>query len=96
MKRRKLSAEALKFFREAGRKGGKVGGSAGGAAAAAGMTPEQRTARAKKASAAGVKARAAKAKKRAKGGVIPTPAFFRVSGEARKNGFDPLIIDRRV
>jgi hypothetical protein len=48
----KLSSDALKFFQKAGKKGGKI--------AAERMTPEQRTARAKKAAAASAKVRAKK------------------------------------
>jgi len=44
----------------AGQKGGKKGGKKGGTIAAANMTPEERTARAKKAAAASARARQAK------------------------------------
>ena len=52
MARKKLSAAALEFFRQAGRRGGKKGGAAGGRAVASKMTPEQLRSRAKKAAAA--------------------------------------------
>lgn len=58
MGRKKLPPEVLEFFRKQGAKGGKLGGSAGGKIAAAGMTPEERIARAKKASAAAARSRA--------------------------------------
>ena len=64
--RRKLPAEVLEFFRKQGAKGGKIGGPIGGKRSLETMTPEERTARAKKASDAGVAARRAKAKARAK------------------------------
>lgn len=60
MARKKLSAEALELFREWGRSGGLIGGKK----AAENMTAKQRSARAKKASIAGVAARKAKAKKK--------------------------------
>ena len=44
-------------MREMGRKGGKIGGKAGGKRSLETMTPEERTARAKKAAAASAKAR---------------------------------------
>ena len=56
----KLPADLLARFRAFGREGGKLGGSAGGKKAAANMTAKQRRDRAKKASAAAVKARAKK------------------------------------
>jgi hypothetical protein len=52
-----LSAAALAYFREQGKKGGKLGG----AKAWASLTAAERSARAKKASLAGVKARRKKA-----------------------------------
>ncbi len=60
MATKKLPPEVLDFFRKQGAKGGKLGGSAGGKKAAAGMTPDERSARATKASAAAVAARKAK------------------------------------
>jgi len=51
-------AAVREFFQEQGAKGGRIGGKV----AAAGMTAEQRQARAQKASAAAAKARRAKAK----------------------------------
>ncbi len=48
----KIPKAAMEYFKEQGRKGGLKGGSKGGKAAAAGMTKEQRIARAKKAVAA--------------------------------------------
>jgi hypothetical protein len=62
MREKQLPHEILEFFRRQGSKGGKLGGSAGGKKAAEGMTPEQRSARAKKASAAAVAARKARGK----------------------------------
>jgi hypothetical protein len=59
MARKKLSPEALEFFKKHGAEGGKLGGSAGGKKAAESLTPEQRRARALKA----VAAREAKRKK---------------------------------
>jgi hypothetical protein len=64
MRRKKLPPDVMKFFQEAGRKGGRIGGKIGGPAAAAAMTPEERTARAKKAAAASARVRAEKAAKR--------------------------------
>jgi hypothetical protein len=55
----------MAFFRKQGAKGGKIGGKIGGKRSLETMTPEQRVARAKKASAAGVAARRAKAKRSA-------------------------------
>ena len=63
MAKRKLSAEALEFFREQGRKGGKLGGKA----RMEKLTPEQRSEIAKKASLAATAAREAKRKKVKKG-----------------------------
>ncbi len=63
MAKRKLSTEALEFFREQGRKGGKLGGKA----RMEKLTPERRVEIAKKASAAAVAAREAKRKKAKKG-----------------------------
>lgn len=48
MARKKLPPEVLEFFRKQGTRGGKIGGKK----AAASMTPEQRSARARKAVAA--------------------------------------------
>ena len=62
MARKKLPPEVLEFFRKQGARGGKLGGSIGGKQAAAGMTPEERIARAKKASEAAAAARKAKKK----------------------------------
>jgi len=52
MAREKLPAEAIEFFRRAGRRGGKKGGAAGGRAVASKMTPEELRARALKGAAA--------------------------------------------
>lgn len=60
MATKKLPPEVLDFFRKQGAKGGRLGGSEGGKKAAAGMTPEERIERAKKASQAAAKARAKK------------------------------------
>ena len=59
---KRLPPEILEFFSKQGAKGGKIGGRIGGKRSLETMTPEERTARAKKASAAAVAAR--KAKKR--------------------------------
>ena len=55
-----LPPEVLEFFRKQGAKGGKIGGKIGGQRSLETMTPEERSARAKKASAAAVAARKAK------------------------------------
>jgi hypothetical protein len=60
MAKRTLPTEALGFFRRTGREGGKLGGKA----AAESMTPEERTARAKKAAAASAKVRSKKAQRK--------------------------------
>jgi hypothetical protein len=57
-RRELLPASALEFFRQQGAKGGRIGGHLSWTA----MTPEERSARAKKASLAGVAARRRKAK----------------------------------
>jgi hypothetical protein len=57
MAKKKLPPEVLEFFRKQGAKGGKIGGKIGGKRSLETMTPEERTARAKKASAAAVAAR---------------------------------------
>jgi hypothetical protein len=57
MARKKLPPDVLEYFRSEGSKGGKLGGSVGGKIAAAGMTSEERIARARKASAAAAAAR---------------------------------------
>jgi hypothetical protein len=64
MTKNKLPPEVLEWFRKQGAKGGKLGGPAGGKASAANLTKEERVARAKKASIAGVAARKAKTKAR--------------------------------
>ena len=66
MAKKKLPPEVLEYFRKQGAKGGKIGGKIGGKRSLETMTPEQRTARAKKASEAAVAARKAM-KKRSKG-----------------------------
>jgi hypothetical protein len=63
MVKKKLPPDVLEFFRKEGAKGGRKGGSLGGKTAAANLTPEQRSARAKKGSDAAVLAR----KRRSKG-----------------------------
>jgi hypothetical protein len=55
-----MPRDILEFFRKTGRKGGKIGGKR----SLETMTPEQRTARAKKAAAASAKVRAKKAAKK--------------------------------
>ncbi len=62
MAKRKLPPEVLEFFRKQGAKGGKIGGKIGGKRALETMTPAERIARAKKASAAAIAARIAKKK----------------------------------
>jgi hypothetical protein len=52
MPKKKLSADALEFFRKAGKRGGKKGGVAGGKATASKMTAEERRQRAKAGAAA--------------------------------------------
>jgi hypothetical protein len=64
MRKRRLSEDALDYFRQQGAKGGKFGAS-GGAKAASNMTAAQRKARAQKASKASAVVRSAK--KKAKG-----------------------------
>jgi len=64
MKRGKLPPAVLKFFQDAGRKGGAKGGKIGGKRSLETMTPEARTARAKKAAAASAKVRSKAARKR--------------------------------
>ena len=62
MGKKKLPPEVLEYFRKQGAKGGKIGGKIGGKRSLETMTPEERTARAKKASAAATVARKAKKK----------------------------------
>jgi hypothetical protein len=62
MAKKRLPDEVLEYFRKQGAKGGKIGGKR----SLETMTPEERAARAKKASAAAVVARKAK-KKRVEG-----------------------------
>jgi hypothetical protein len=57
MAKKKLPSEVLEYFRRMGAKGGKIGGKIGGKRSLETMTPEERSARAKKASAAAVAAR---------------------------------------
>lgn len=59
MAKEKLPPEVLEYFRKEGAKGGKIGGKIGGKRSLETMTPEERTARAKKASAAAAAARKA-------------------------------------
>jgi hypothetical protein len=61
MPKKKLPEEVLEFFRKQGSKGGLKGGKIGGKRSLETMTPEERTARAKKAAAASAKVRAKKA-----------------------------------
>lgn len=56
MAKKKLPKDVLEFFRKTGRQGGKIGGKR----SLETMTPEERTARAKKAAAASAKVRAKK------------------------------------
>ena len=58
MAKKRLPPEVLEYFRKQGAKGGKIGGKR----SLETMTPEERTARAKKASHAAVAARKAKKK----------------------------------
>ena len=60
---KKLPADVLRFFKEQGARGGRIGGRR----SLQTMTPEQRVARARKASQAAAKARRAKAKMKTKG-----------------------------
>jgi hypothetical protein len=60
---KKLPPDVLAFFKEQGAKGGRIGGKR----SLETMTPEQRAARAKKASQAAAKARKAKAKAKTSG-----------------------------
>jgi hypothetical protein len=60
--KKKLPPEILEYFRKQGAKGGKIGGPIGGKRSLETMTPEERVARARKASAAAAKARAKKAR----------------------------------
>lgn len=62
MAKKKLPPEILEYFRQQGAKGGKIGGPIGGKRSLETMTPAERVARAKKASAAAAKARAKKAR----------------------------------
>ena len=62
MSKKKLPPDVLEYFRKQGAKGGKIGGKIGGKRSLETMTPEERSARAKKASAAAVAARDAKRK----------------------------------
>jgi hypothetical protein len=55
-----MPKDILEFFRKTGRKGGKIGGKR----SLETMTPEQRTARAKKAAAASAAVRSKKAKRK--------------------------------
>lgn len=59
MAKKRLPSDVLEFFRKQGAKGGQIGGKR----SLETMTPEERTARAKKASAAAVAARKAKKKR---------------------------------
>lgn len=62
MARKRLPPEVLEYFRKQGAKGGKIGGKIGGKRSLETMTPEERSARAKKASAAAVAVRKRKKK----------------------------------
>jgi hypothetical protein len=62
MAKKKLPPEVLEYFRKQGAKGGRIGGKIGGKRSLETMTPEQRSARAKRASSAAVAARKAKKK----------------------------------
>jgi hypothetical protein len=62
MAKKKLPPEVLEYFRKQGAKGGRIGGKIGGKRSLETMTPEERSARAKKASAAAAAARRAKHK----------------------------------
>lgn len=63
MAKKKLPPDVLRFFQKTGSKGGKIGGPLGGKRAAEAMTPEERTARAKKAAAVSAKVRSKRAGK---------------------------------
>ena len=60
MAKKKLPPDILDFFRKEGSRGGKVGGKIGGKRSLETMTPEERTARAKR---AGLKSAEARSKK---------------------------------
>jgi hypothetical protein len=64
MAKRKIPVELSEYFSRIGRKGGKLGGPLGGKRSLETMTPEERTARAKKAAAASAKVRSKAAKER--------------------------------
>jgi hypothetical protein len=62
MAKKRLPPEVLEFFRKQGSKGGKIGGKIGGKRSLETMTPQQRSARAKKAASASAAVRSAKKK----------------------------------
>lgn len=62
MAKKRLPPDVLEYFRKQGAKGGKIGGKIGGKRSLETMTPEERSARAKKAADAAVAARKAKKK----------------------------------
>ena len=64
MAKKKVPAAVSEYFRKLGKEHGAAGGKIGGKRSLETMTPEQRTARAKKAAAASAKVRAKKAKKK--------------------------------
>lgn len=64
MPKKKLSAELSAYFSKLGRKGGSKGGKIGGKRGLKTMTPEERTARAKKAAAVSAKVRSKRAKQK--------------------------------
>lgn len=74
MGKKKLPPDVLEFFRKAGSEGGKKGGSLGGKRSLETMTPEERSARAKRAAAASVVSKKASAKKRRGTKVARKPA----------------------
>jgi hypothetical protein len=77
VRKHKLPAEVLEFFRKQGAKGGKSGGAQGGKKSLETMTPQERSARAKKAAAKSAEVRskkaAAKKKSATKNAVPPIP-----------------------
>ena len=72
MPKNKLPPEALDYFRKEGSKGGKIGGSKGGKRRMETMTPEARSAVAKKAAAKSAEVRTKKAAAKKKPGAKAT------------------------
>jgi hypothetical protein len=68
MAKKKVPAAVSEYFRKLGKEHGSAGGKIGGKRSLETMTPEQRTARAKKAAAASAAVRAKKVKRKPAGG----------------------------